>query len=86
MPRITKKDRAEKILSNLKETLLQILWDENGFDYCGARFLMPWLQEEAEYEIKNLKFKSPEEKIYIRKIDRIIGEYAEYYEKPVSSL
>jgi len=39
--------------------------------------LIPWLREEAEHAIKELKLPEKEEQYFLIKIEQIIGEYTE---------
>lgn len=69
--------QAESILENLKLRMAHILWDDNRNNYNNEHYIIPWIQEEAEYAIKNLHLSKNEEKYYLIKLERIMGEYLE---------
>ncbi|MCF8335522.1 MAG: hypothetical protein K9H65_02860 [Bacteroidales bacterium] len=70
-------DRAWNILEKLKTRLINILWDDNPLGYNNEHMLIPWLQEEAEYAIKELKLPEKDENYFLIKIEQIVGEYME---------
>ena len=47
-------DEAHSILENLKSRMVKILWNDDHFNYNNEHFIIPWIQEDAEYAIKNL--------------------------------
>ena len=66
---------AQMILEMLKESLVEILWDDEKDQYNGSRHLIPWMQEDAEYAIKNIKLNEEDEIHYLKLIQRVVGEY-----------
>ncbi len=69
--------QAKSILENLKYRMTKILWDDSKFTYNNEHSIIPWIQEEAEYEIKHLHLPENEEKYYLQKVEQIMGEYLE---------
>ncbi len=69
--------QADQILKKLKQELLEIIMDTQPQQYCSNKLLLPWLEEDTEYEIKKLKLGIKDEQRYIRKIHNIFGTYAE---------
>ncbi|MFO8129272.1 MAG: hypothetical protein R6T99_05145 [Bacteroidales bacterium] len=74
----SKQEQADHILEEVKEVLLCILWDSDASEYSSGRQLMPWLEEDAIYEIRKLALPEHTEKKYLGKINRLFGEYSEY--------
>lgn len=76
-----KKDNKHKmawdILEELKSHLMDILWTDDQFNYNNEHFMIPWINEEAEYKIKKLNLSKTEEKYFMNKIEQIVGEYME---------
>jgi len=72
-----KEQRAWNILSYLKQQVIEILWDDNRHEFTSNHLLIPWIQEEAKYQIKKLHLPQEKEDYFIVKIDHIIGEYSE---------
>jgi len=70
-------DQANKILENLKEELLQQLMECNHNPCCNPSLAFPWLEEDTEYQIKMLKLNKNDERRYIIKVHRIMGQYSE---------
>lgn len=69
--------QAKGVVENLKENVMEIFWDEDPFEYCSSRALLPLIQEEAEYSIKKLKLDIEDQEYYIQKIEMVLGEYCE---------
>jgi len=69
--------QAKNILESLKLRMAQILWNDDFFSYNNEHFIIPWIQEDAEYAIKNLHLNKNEEKYYLMKVEQIMGEYLE---------
>ncbi|HKK81897.1 MAG TPA: hypothetical protein VJ909_06600 [Prolixibacteraceae bacterium] len=72
-----KVEAAEIIVEQLKKTILDICWNDNPDELCNSHDLIPWIQEEAEYQIKHLHLPERESFYFYRKIDQTVGEYAE---------
>ena len=72
-----KKHQARNILETLKLRLINILWNNSQLGYNNEHMLIPWLQQEAEYAIKELKLPEEDEQYYLIRIEQIIGEYIE---------
>ena len=68
---------AWKVLNRLKFQIIDILWNDNSQQYNNDHLLIPWLQEEAEYQIKKLGLPEERRDYFIRKIYQIVGEYTE---------
>ena len=45
---------TKSILINLKEVLAETLWESDPNLYANDKMLLPWIEKDAEYEIKNL--------------------------------
>jgi len=69
--------KAWSIITNLKAQLLDVLWEENQYGYNSEHFLIPWIQEEAEYAIKNAGLSKEDEEFFLMKVEHTIGEYFE---------
>ena len=72
-----KRARAWNILEKLKTRIINILWNDSPFGYNNDLMLIPWLREEAEHAIKELKLPEKEGQDFLIKIEQIIGEYTE---------
>ena len=70
-------NKAESILESLKSRMAQVLWNDSMYTYNNEHSILPWIQEDAEYEIKHLHLSKNEEKYYLMKIEHIMGEYLE---------
>ena len=70
-------DSAEQIIEVLKENLMEIFWEEDPFEFCSSRALLPFIQEDAEYSIKKLHLKEQDQIFYLQKIEQVFGEYCE---------
>jgi hypothetical protein len=68
---------AQTVVDKLKENILEIFWNEDPFEYCSSRSMLPWIQEEAEYAIKRLHLKKKDQSYYLEKISNMMGEYCE---------
>ncbi len=73
----SKIDTAQMVVSQLKENILEIFWNEDPFEYCSSRSMLPWIQEEAEYSIKRLHLKKKDQNYYLQKVNNMLGEYCE---------
>ena len=73
----SKINSATTIVEIVKENILEIAWEEDPNVFCSSRFMLPLIQEEAEYSIKNLHLKTQDQCFYIQKINQVFGEYAE---------
>ncbi|WP_462281827.1 hypothetical protein [Salinivirga cyanobacteriivorans] len=71
--------QAEALMVELKKLLLQITWGDKRYAYNGQKLILPWLHEDYQYSIKKLNLSRDKEDYYLEKIERIIGEYAEFY-------
>ncbi len=70
-------EEAKSIIESLKKQLLGIFWDTGLNEYNAERNFLSWLEEDTEYNIRNLKLKKADEKKFIRKIHQLFGEYSE---------
>lgn len=71
--------QAEALIEELKKLLLQITWGDKRYAYNSQKLVLPWLHEDYQYSIKKLNLSRDKEDYYLEKIERIIGEYAEFY-------
>lgn len=69
--------QADAILENLKTRIIKVLWDDDKYRYNTEHFILPLIQEEAEYDIKKLKLDKEDEKYYLYQLEKIMGEYLE---------
>lgn len=68
---------ADKILEDLKDEIMSILWDGESNLAFDEHYLLPFFQEEAEYKILGLNISEKQKNFYLEKVDRIMGEYSE---------
>lgn len=68
---------AQMVVENLKENVMEIFWEEDPFEFCSSRAILPLIQEDAEYSIKDLHLKEKDQIFYLQKIGRLLGEYCE---------
>ena len=73
----TKINSAQIVVERLKESVMQIFWEEDPFEFCSLRSLLPLIQEEAEYSIKELHLKEQDQSKYLQKVEQVMGEYCE---------
>lgn len=73
----TKITSAQKVVESLKENVMEIFWEEDPFEFCSSRSILPLIQEEAEYSIKELHLKEPDQERYLQKVEQVLGEYCE---------
>lgn len=73
----TKIDSAQTVVENLKVNVLEIFWEEDPFEYCSSRSILPLIQEEAEHSIKDLHLKEKDQNFYLQKVGQVLGEYCE---------
>ncbi|MFO7843310.1 MAG: hypothetical protein R6V16_05820 [Bacteroidales bacterium] len=73
----SKINSAQTVIDQLKTNILEIFWNEDPFEYCSSRSMLPWIQEEAEYSIKRLHLKKKDQNYYLRKVNNMLGEYCE---------
>lgn len=66
-------------MEELKNILLEIMWGDKRYAYNNQKLVIPWLHEDYRYSIKKLKLPEQEEAYYLKKIEQIVGEYAEIY-------
>jgi len=67
---------AEKILSILKKTLLDILYKADH-SYGSMRDFFNFIEENAIYDIKDLNLNNKTETYYIRKVIDAFGPFSE---------
>ena len=70
-------DSAQTVVENLKVNVLEIFWEEDPFEYCSSRSILPLIQEEAEHSIKGLHLKKKDQNFYLQKVGQVLGEYCE---------
>ncbi len=73
----SKINTAQNLLENFKESVMEIFWEEDPFEFCSSRSLLPLIQEDLEYSIKELHLKEQDQLFYIQKIENLLGEYCE---------
>jgi hypothetical protein len=71
--------KAELLMIELKNILLETMWGDQRYQYNNQKLVIPWLHEDYQYQIKKLGLPLEKETFFIDKIERIIGEYAEFY-------
>ena len=72
-----KHHEAWVILDELKANLMDIVWTDDQFNYNNEHFLIPLIQEDAEYRIEKLHLPEEEKRYFLNKIEQIVGEYME---------
>jgi len=77
MDYIAKKHRAGQILEMLKDELMFILWDTSPNEYGTLHNLFPWIEEETEYMIMDLRLNKEDEGFFLGKVHELMGEYSE---------
>ncbi|MCF8304069.1 MAG: hypothetical protein K9I94_12395 [Bacteroidales bacterium] len=73
----TRQQQAYEIIEEVKEELFHILWNTDHEEFCSSKFLLPWLEEQAEEEIKSLGLPKEKENYYIEELGNALGDYAE---------
>ena len=73
----TKINSAQTVVENLKVNVMEIFWEEDPFEYCSSRSILPLIKEEAEHDIKGLHLKEKDQSFYLQKVGQILGEYCE---------
>ncbi len=68
---------AEKILEDLKDEIMIILWDGESNLAFDEHYLLPFIQEEAEYKILGLNISDLSKRKYLMDIGNIVGDYGE---------
>ena len=68
---------AQEVVEGLKDNILDIFWEEDPFEFCSSRSILPLIQEEAEYSIKGLHLNEKDQNFYLQKISQVLGEYGE---------
>lgn len=69
--------RANKIINRLIDEVSHIFLETETEKYAAAKFLLPWLEEDAENAIKSLELKAEDEMIYLQKINNYMGKYSD---------
>ncbi|MFO8235202.1 MAG: hypothetical protein R6U04_07355 [Bacteroidales bacterium] len=77
MEKIEIHQQAWQILDELKSRIIKVLWEDDKYKYNTEHFILPWLQEDAEYAIKKLPLNEKDEEYYLYKVEQIMGEYLE---------
>jgi hypothetical protein len=77
MKKARKHMKAWNILDELKSNIMDILWTDDQFNYNNEHFMIPLIQEDAEYRIKKLNLLKDDEFYFMTKIEQIVGEYME---------
>jgi len=73
----SKIDTAQMLVESFKENVMEIFWEEDPCEFCSSRAILPLIQEEAEYSIKNLHLKETDQSFYLQKIGYLFGEFSE---------
>ena len=73
----SKINSTKSVVESLKESVMQIFWDEDPFEFCSSRSLLPLIQEDAEYSIKELHLKEQDQSKYLQKVEQVLGEFCE---------
>ncbi len=69
--------KAEKILEEEREALLQMVTDDGVDDFGSPRDFLPIIEEDAKYRIKSLHLPRNLLKYYLNKLCDIYGPYSE---------
>jgi len=72
-----KLNEANRVVEDLKDSLMVIIWEEDPFEFCSSRSLLPLIQEEAEYSIRKLQLKEKDQQYFLQKLEQVFGEYCE---------
>lgn len=70
-------DQAETIFSDLVDEVTHIMMETDGTDHAAPKYLLPWLEEDAENAIKALHLDSETEERYLQKINNLLGRYSD---------
>ena len=73
----SKINSAQMLIESFKENVMEIFWEENPFEFCSSRAILPLIQEEAEYTIKDLHLNEGDQQYYLKKISYLLGEFSE---------
>ena len=69
--------KAEAILGETKEELLQMVSDQQTVDYQGPRAFLAFFEEDAKYRLRAVGLPEKELKHYLARICDIFGPYSE---------
>jgi len=73
----SKINTAQNLIESFKENVMEIFWEEDPFEFCSSRSILPLIQEDVEYSIKKLHLKEKDQNLYIQKIGYLLGEFSE---------
>lgn len=69
--------KATKIIETVKDEIWNICWNDDRDEYCNFHDLIPWLHEEAQYDIARLNLEREDELYYLQILDQVVGEFLE---------
>ncbi len=72
-----KLNEATRVVEGLKDSLMVIIWEEDPFEFCSSRALLPFIQEEAEYNVRSLGLSKQDQEHFIEKVKQVLGEFCE---------
>lgn len=72
-----KLNEANRVVEDLKDSLMVIIWEEDPFEFCSSRSLLPLIQEESVYMIKEIGLSEQDHERFIKKIEQVLGEFCE---------
>ncbi|MFW6019677.1 MAG: hypothetical protein ACOCPM_03775 [Bacteroidales bacterium] len=69
--------QADTIFQNLADEVTHIMLEINNPEHASPKYLLPWLEEDAEHAIKRLGLNPEDERIYLQRINNLLGEYSD---------
>ncbi len=69
---------ADEMMEELKAVLIDMVWGNRRHSYNNHQLALPWVHEDYIYQIKRMQLSPKKEAFYLDKIERIVGEYAEF--------
>lgn len=69
--------QADSIFQDFTDEVTHIMMDVNKPEHAASKYLLPWLEEDAENEIKALHLNPEDERIYLQRINNLLGEYSD---------
>ncbi|MFO8054393.1 MAG: hypothetical protein R6U19_04425 [Bacteroidales bacterium] len=72
-----KLEKAENVIYGLTDEVIHILTEVDNTDYAAPRYMLPWLEEDAESDIRNLGLQAETEARYLQKINNLLGRYSD---------
>lgn len=69
--------QANTIFQDLADEVTHIMLDINNPEHASPKYLLPWLEEDAENAIKALELSPEDERIYLQRVNNLLGEYSD---------